>query len=144
MRLKLKPNNHRPITVTILALLVLSIPVMNLIRFGAALRYWDTLTNLAVSPGPLYIALTGLFWSIVGMGLFWSLWIGHPKSRTATLVMVPLYLIYFWTDRLFFQTKVPRENTPFVLVATILVVFYTLFTLSLPGNRFYLSRKNEQ
>jgi hypothetical protein len=141
-----RPNiiNHRTVTVTILAVVVLTIPVMNVIRFWSAFRHWETLTNLEVSPSPLYIAFTGLFWSIAGIGLFWSLWTGHPKTRITTLILVPLYMIYYWTDRLVFQNYVRRENTPFALITTILVVFYTVFTLSFPANQNYISRKNEQ
>jgi len=136
--------NKRPITVTILAIVVLTIPVVNLIRLWAVIQYWGTLTKLGMRPGPLYIALTGLFWSIAGMGLFWSLWTGRSHAKIATLILVSLYMIYYWVDRLAFQNFVPRENAPFAVTASILVVFYTLFTLSLPANQHYFSRKHEQ
>jgi len=136
--------NKRPLTVTILAIVVLTIPVMNLIRLWAVIRYWETLTKMGMRPGPLYIAMTGLFWSIAGMGLFWSLWTGRSYSKIAALILVPSYMIYYWVDRLAFQNYVPRENVPFSLAATILVVFYTLFTLLLPANQHYFSRKHEQ
>ena len=137
-------HKRRPLTVTLLLLVVLIIAVMNIIRIEASLRYWKTLSDIGVSPGPLYILLTGLFWSIAFLGLFVGLWLGHPRSRIAGLILVPLYLIYSWVDRMAFQNTVPRENTSFAVAVTFLVVFYTLFTLLLPANQHYFSRENEQ
>lgn len=135
---------RRPFTVTILIAIVLIIAVMNFIRVLAALLFWETLTNIGMSPGPLYIALTGIFWAIAGMALIWSLWIAHPKTKAVTMGFVLLYVIYSWIDRFLFQSSIQRENTPFALIASILVVFYTVFTLLLPSNQNYLLRKNEQ
>jgi O-antigen ligase len=137
-------TNRRPATVTILAVIVLIIPVMNIIRFWAAIRFWEMLTKIEVRPGPIYIAFTGLFWVIAGIWLFWALWMPHPKVKVAAMILILLYLMYYWTDRLIFQNYIQRENTPFTVAMSILVVFYTVFTLSLPSNQIYFLRKYEQ
>jgi hypothetical protein len=135
---------RRPVTVTIFALAVLIIAVINLTRFWAALRNWNTLVSLGVSPGPLFIVLTGLFWAISGLALFRLIWIGHSRARLSSFIIIALYIMYFWMDRLVFQNPISQENTPFALGMTILVVFYTVLSLSLPANQAFLSRKNEQ
>lgn len=135
---------HRPVTVTIYALLVLIIAVHNLIRFWSAIQHWDTLSQLGIQPGPFYIALTGLIWAISGFWLAWTIWTGRPGVRIATIVVASSYLVYYWLDRLIFQNHTPQKNTPFVVGITILVVFYTLLTLSLPSNQEYFSRKHGQ
>lgn len=144
MRQSNESANHRPLTVTILAIAVLIIAVVNIIRFWATIRNWETLTSLEVYPGPFYIALTGIFWAIAFFIIFWLIWNGHPKARIASFIAIGLYIAYYWLDRLVFQNRIPQKNTPFAIGMTILVVFYTLLSLSLPANKAFLSRKNEQ
>ena len=56
-------NLPRPFGVTLLALGVLSISVLNLVRLVLVISRWQFLSSL---PGvsPLYIALTGLIWGV--------------------------------------------------------------------------------
>lgn len=135
---------HRPVTVTIYALLVLIIAVHNLIRFWSAIQHWDTLARLSIQPGPFYIALTGFVWAIAGFWLAWMIWTGRPGVRIAVIVAAGFYLVYYWLDRLLFQNHISQKNTPFVAGITILVVFYTFFTLLLPSNQEFFSRENGQ
>ena len=135
---------QRPVTVTILAIAVLIIAVVNLIRFWAAVRNWEMLTNLDVSSGPLYITLTGFFWAIAFLILFRLIWIGHNRARIVGFIVIGLYIVYYWIDRLVYKSHIPLKNTPFAIGTTILVVFYIVLSLSLPANKAYLSRKNEQ
>jgi hypothetical protein len=137
-------SRRRPITVTILAILVLIIATTNLIRFWAAIQNWETLVSIGVKPGPGYFALTGLVWGLTGSWLVWVVWQGRPGCKKAIIVFSGLYLLYFWLDRLVFQNHIPPQNTPFVAGIGILVVFYTVFTLLLPSNQEFFSRKYEQ
>jgi hypothetical protein len=137
------PSSRKPpVTVTIFAILVLIIAVTNLIRLWAAIQYWETLVNIGVSPGPMYIAITGLIWSLVGSYLVWMLWAGRPGSRIAIIVVSSLYIIYYWLDRLVFRSHFPQQNSPFITGVSILVVFYMIITLLLPSNQEFFSRKH--
>jgi hypothetical protein len=144
MRQGTESTKQRPITVTLLAIAVLIIAAVNLVRVWATAKNWETLTNLGVSPGPVYIALTGAFWAIAFLILFELIWTGHPKARMSSFIAIGLYIAYYWLDRLAFQSRIPQKNTPFAIGMTILVVFYTLLSLSLPATKAFLSRKNEQ
>jgi hypothetical protein len=140
----LDSSHRRPVTVTILAILVLLIAVTNFIRFWAAIQNWETLVAIAISPAPWYFALTGLFWGLLGCWLAWIVWQGHPGCKKAIAVLSGLYFLYFWLDRLAFQNHIPSRNTLFVAGVGILVVFYMVFTLLLPSNQEFFSRKHEQ
>jgi hypothetical protein len=140
----LESSHKRPVAVTILAILVLIIAVTNLIRFWAAMQNWETLTAIGINPGPWYFALTGLVWGLLGCWLTWIVWRGRPGCKKAIIVLSGLYFLYFWLDRLAFQNHIPRQNTPFLAGFGILVVFYIIFTLLLPSNQEFFSRKHEQ
>jgi hypothetical protein len=134
-------SRNRPVSVTILAILVLIIAMTNLIRFWAAIQNWDTLTAIEVSPGPWYFALTGLAWGLSGCWLVWVVWRGQPGCKKAIIVVSLLYLFYYVLDKLAFQNHIPAQNIPFVVGNGILVVFYMVFTLLLPSNQEFFSRK---
>jgi hypothetical protein len=137
-------KNKRPRTVTFLALLVLSFTMLNAVRFAAAISEWTTLTRLGVVPSPLYISRTGFIWALVGIALFFGIWLGKPFARITAIVGISLYAAYYWFDRLMFQNSVLRENSIFAIFFTLLVVFYTFTTLSLPASKNFMRGKNEQ
>jgi hypothetical protein len=140
----LDSSHHRPVTVTILALLVLTLAVTNLIRFWAAIQNWETLAAIGVSPGAWYFALTGLVWGLLGGWLFWIVWRGRPGCKKAIMVLSGIYFIYYWLDRLAFRNHIPLQSMPLTAGFGILVVFYMVFTLLLPSNQEFFSRKHER
>ena len=92
--------NKRPLSVTLLALIVLIITVINLIRLGLSFRYWSFLSSRS-GISPLYLALTGLFWSAVGLFVLWGLW--KAKKWTPKLLQAVglTYALYYWLDHIF-------------------------------------------
>lgn len=119
----------RPFLVTLLAVLVLIISCINLIRLIEAIRMWDF---LAILPGvsPLYIALTGLFWVLVGFPLAWGLWRGHPQAPLATHILVLVYALYYWFDRIFIaQTVNATSNWLFAVIVTVVMILLTFWAL---------------
>jgi len=140
----LDSSRNRPVTVTILAILVLLIAVTNLIRFWAAIQNWDTLVAIGGSPGPWYFALTGLVWGLLGCWLVWVVWRGRPGCKKAVMALSGLYFIYYWLDRLAFRNHNPSQNTLIFAGFGILVVFYIVFTLLLPSNQEFFLRNHEQ
>jgi len=90
----------RPWSVTLLALGVLIITVINFIRFVLSIRYWGFLSSrLGISP--IYLALSGFIWSAAGLILLWGLWkakIWAPKLMQAVALT---YALYYWLDHIF-------------------------------------------
>jgi hypothetical protein len=109
--------------------MVLIISCTNLIRFIEAIRTWDFLASL---PGvsPLYIALTGLIWVLVGFPLAWSLWRGHAQAPIATRILTLVFALYYWLDRLLIaQTVTADSNWLFAAVATVVMILFIFWAL---------------
>jgi hypothetical protein len=128
---------RRPLPVTILAVLVLLLTVWNGARCYAALTSWSVLAELGASPGPLYIALTGFVWVVLGLVLFQALWTRRRWARRAGWVYIALYLSYFWADRLLFRPMERTQNIGFVLVLQIAALGLTALALSGPRGGSY-------
>ncbi len=120
---------QRPFPVTVLALLVLTLAVVNGVRFGAALNTWAILAEYAPRPGPIYLAFSGLFWCLAGLLTFAGLWRLKRQAWTAAWLFCLLYPAYAWFDRLVLQSDPLRPNLPFALGSTILFILYALLTL---------------
>jgi hypothetical protein len=134
-----RPRPRRPFSVTLLAVLVLIITSIHLIRFLQTLNQWDFLSEL---PGvsPLYLTGTGLFWTLIGLPLFWWLWRGYPGTPTATLIAALAYTFYVWLDRLFVvDPSVERLNWPFAAGMTVLLLAFTAWTMSRSTSRRYFA-----
>ena len=129
-------RKKRPFLVTLLAVLVLFISCINFIRLIEAIRTWDFLASL---PGvsPLYIALTGLFWTLVGFPLAWGIWRGNPKAPLATQILVLVSALYYWFDRFIIaQTVNASSNLLFAFIITIVVILLTFWTLHINKEYF--------
>ncbi len=85
--------------VTILAVGVLIITAWHLTRFILALTQWRFLNQLVEGQAlPLYIAFTGLAWSVAGLVVGWRLW-RKMRYKPAVQIFLLLYLIYIWFDQ---------------------------------------------
>jgi hypothetical protein len=147
------PDAPRPLSVTLLALGVLSIAGLNLVRFILAISRWQFLSNL---PGvsPLYLALSGLIWSVVGIVLFWSLWRGLPWAPRLLQAVMLTYAAYYWLDRIFLAEHLvtgPQGslspflplNWPFTITITAILMVVAVWILSRPGTKIYFGERYE-
>jgi len=132
---------RRPRAVTLLALLVLCTTAWNFIRFGSALAEWEVLASYTKSAGPVYIALSGLFWGLAGLPVYPGLVLGLPWARKTTGAAVGLYLLYYWVDRLLLSAA-PRAGAPFALAASLLAAGLTLFALLGPGSQDHFTERD--
>lgn len=130
----------RPFLVTLLAIGVLTLTIFNAIRFGTALAKWDLLLKWMPHPGPVYIAATGLFWTLGLFSVTLNLWFGWKWVRPTTATAILLYELYDWLDRIVYQSSLPRDNQLFLLIFSILFLFFTAIALSLPGSRKFFNR----
>jgi len=111
----------RPWSVTLLALVVLSIATLNLVRCWQAFAQWSFLSEI-LPISPLYLALSGLFWGIMGLPLFWGMWKGIQWAHRIAQYAALAYSVYYWVDRLLVKADVANENLPFTIVANLLIV----------------------
>jgi hypothetical protein len=133
------PPFQRPGSVTILVSGVLIITVINLTRLVLSIRYWDFLTS---QPGisPLYMALTGLIWTLAGSLLIWGLWRAKIWAPRLTEAVALTYALYYWLDHVFlvdhpvggsegaFRALLP-VNWRYAAGATIVCLAFTAWTL---------------
>jgi hypothetical protein len=109
----------RPISISILVLIILWLAIWNGLRLGEAIFYWNIYK--AYNTYPLYISISGGIWFIIGLFLAWSLWQGRRWGRVAVICASAGYVAWYWFDRLVLQE--PHANWPFVLVANIIILF---------------------
>jgi len=120
-----KPSLHA----TPLLLVVLSLTAWHAIRLRTAVAWYDVLQEFAPSPGPIYTAMSGASWLVIGSILLWSIW--QNKAWTAQMLFWAAagYTVWYWTDRLVFQA--PRANWSFMLLLNIVLLVYIL-VLTIP------------
>jgi hypothetical protein len=114
----------RPFGVTLFLWLVLSLSAWGLLRFFAALRWWDVLYEYDARLSPLYLSITGAGWVLAGGVLLWTIWSGKQWSHPAIPVFIFVWVAEYWFERLFFQA--PRANLPFMIVISVLLLVVTL------------------
>ena len=134
------PRN-RPFGVTLLLWLVLSLSAWGLVRWLAAVRWWDVLIEFEARLSPLYLSITGAGWVAVGIGLLWGLFTGKPWTRLAIPLSIFLWLMEYWIERIFFES--PRANLPFAMIASIVLLTVTLVSALNRKTERFLTRSEE-
>jgi len=128
------------IPVTLLLCLVFYITCWQAIRFSTGIAWNDTLKVYEPHFMPLYIDISGAFWTLMGLFLLWSTWQGQRWTRRAFIVAAGLYAVWVWVDRLFVQTQM-RANWPFDLILTIVLFLFTIIVVLDPRNKIYFERE---
>lgn len=131
----------RPFCVTISLWLVLTLSVWSSFRLAAAIRWWNTLVDLASRPGPLYIAASGVIWLIAGIALLWGIIRRQSWSRLATLSSGITFTIWYWGDAYLFQ--MPRENWLFSLGASMGILGFIIVCSLLPNVKKYFEDRED-
>jgi hypothetical protein len=137
----------RPGYVTILALGVLIITIINLLRLVLSIINWDFLNSW---PGvsPLYMVTTGLIWTLIGSFLFFGLWTGKKWAPKLMQAVALSYALYYWLDHVFLvdhpargavgaQRALLPVNWQFAIGATVVCLAYVVWVLSRPNVKTY-------
>jgi hypothetical protein len=129
-----------PIRIILLLGLVFCVTGWQAIRFLTSLTWSVTLETYEPYPGPIYIGITGTFWTLTGLFLLWSMRRGKRWTRTAFILASSLYAAWVWADRLFVQNQM-RANWPFDLSLTIAWLVFTIIVVIDPRNKIYFERE---
>jgi hypothetical protein len=124
-----------PIRVRFLLILLLFFTLWNMLRFGEALYFWKSL--LEYGARPMYIAITGAAWFLIGSFLLWRIWSKKSGAWLVTVIYVAAYAAWYWIDRLFVQK--PHTNAPFALISTIILILISLLILFSRRTREFFS-----
>ena len=81
-------------------------------------QYWLNLAG--VVPGPVYLAITGALWGLMGLvAAFWLL-VRPASGRAAASIIAAGIALTYWLDRLFVdQAPLAGSNAPFALLLTL-------------------------
>lgn len=111
------------------------------IRAWQTLAWWDFLTELP-NVSPLYLAVSGFAWALIGLPLSWGLWRGSARAVKAARLIAPAYAVFYWFERLFItRTGANFANWPFAAGMTVLLLAFVFWALSrAPGRRFFAER----
>jgi hypothetical protein len=120
----------KPLSVTIIILLVLITGGLNLIRLIQSVKQWALLKEILPFP-PLYMTIIGLFWFVVSGLILWG--ITRRKWWTVRLIQgsATMYILIFWIDRSWLAVPDSRvANDLFALTATIILLIFIFVSLS--------------
>ena len=144
------PPISRPARVTILALGVLIITIINLLRLVLSIANWDFLNSW---PGvsPLYMVLTGLIWTLTGSLLFWGVWTAKKWAPKLMQAVALTYALYYWLDHVFLmdhpasgvmgvQRALLPVNWQFAAGVTVICLVYIAWVMSRPNVKVYFDQ----
>jgi len=131
----------RPLGVTLLLYMVLSLSAWGAVRLFAALRWWNMLNEFGGRLGPIYLSITGTGWVVAGIVLLFGMLMVKTWVRPAILTSFLLWLIEYWIERIFFQSS--RANLLFVLISSFIGIAAAIIAISLRSTKFFFTRSEE-
>lgn len=131
----------RPLGVTLLLWMVLSLSAWGAVRFAASLRWWDVLSRFDSRLSPVYLSISGAGWVVAGGVLIWGVLSRKKWTYPALLSYFLLWVVVYWIERLFFQA--PRPNLLFVLILSLLFLAVTLICALHRSTKNFLTRSEE-
>jgi len=132
---------RRPFGVTLLLWMVLCLSAWGLLRFTAALRWWDLLLEKDSRISPLYLSITGAGWVVAGIVLIWGILSIRRWAYRVVPISVFLWLVEYWIERIFFQES--RANLAFSIALSIVVIVITLVSAWNRSSKIYLTKSEE-
>jgi hypothetical protein len=103
---------------------------LNWLRMIDTILEWDFLMELGLAPLPLYYVISGAVWGLAGLVAAVGLWMRQHWCLPLTAILVVIYSIWYWLERLFLTGSVfSMTNWPFTLGLTLLLLFAFLGSL---------------
>lgn len=121
----------RPIPVTLTFWMVLILTIWNAVKAWTFLVWRATLEEFSSRHQPALGATTGIVWSIIGLVLAWGLWYKKPRSLKILPFAAVGYILWYWVERLVWQS--PHPNSMFVIVldiASLILVYSASISMS--------------
>jgi len=129
---------NRPIRVSFLVIIILTIALSNGLRLCEAVFFWMVLTKYHSSP--IYLAITGAVWLIIGSILAFEILRRKPWAWAGTIAGISCYATWYWVDRL--EIEIPHANGPFALALTVLFLGISMMILFSKNTRGYFHLLN--
>lgn len=134
--------SKRPISVTGLIVSVLILLVINLIRLFSVLDQWAFIASQNISASPIYLAATGLFWSLFSGVAAWGLIKRLTWASNTIKTYSLLFGLYYWFEQIFILANpLSRTNWFFKFAATLALTAIIYRIISRAGARAYLGEE---
>ncbi|MEN4041740.1 MAG: hypothetical protein ROW52_14780 [Anaerolineaceae bacterium] len=119
-----RPNRSFPVLLLVLGLFWLSLS--GWLRFQQSLALWDVLVRIEISPGPLYLAISGVAWGMLGLAGGLGVFFIKPWAVRWTNALVLFLATWFWLDRLVWvRSEAAQVNNLFMAFMTVAALVYT-------------------
>ncbi len=129
-------NPKRPFLVTLLAVVVLLLAVVNGGRAIETLLHWSTLSGLDLSIPLWLVAGSGILWGAAWLVEAVGLWRGWPPARVAGMILFVLYPIHMLgMQAAFARGAYERDQLSFTAITSALVAGLVALILTRPGIR---------
>ena len=130
------PRRKRPRSVTLFALAVLYLGVVNLARAALALNGSTFEKTLPLTMPLPYLAAGGIVWGSVFVVTALGIWKMWAWARRLALVAITAYQVHIWINHLHFDTSnYSRQVWPFHAIISAVWMLVVWGFLLLPGIR---------
>jgi len=123
----LQPLQKHKFRFWVLWLGYLYICVSGWMRMVTSITDWYWLNQAGLTPGPLYLAITGAVWGLVGLAALAWLLIGWPWSRLAGTAAALVFALTYWLDRLLVAED--PQNLVFAAGFTLILLLFVVVEL---------------
>jgi hypothetical protein len=109
---------------------LLGLSIYGWLRFQQSLALWDILIQIGIWPGPLYLAISGAVWGMLGLVAGVGLFLRKNWAARFTQAAVLFMAAWYWFDRLVLvKSEAAQANLTFMVLLTILSVAFTFAVL---------------
>jgi hypothetical protein len=116
----------------LLALGLLFFSLSGWLRLQFVMSAWNFLIQTGISPGPLYQATMGGAWGVAGLVCAGGLLLRRRWAPVVTRLTALVLAGWYWADFLLFTRAADaRDNWPYMLGITLIVLAFTFGVLAL-------------
>lgn len=134
----------RPRSVTLLALGVFTLGVVNIWRVLVLMGQLDLLQGLGAAVDPRIRLILAFVWALLFLEAAILLWRRRPISRLIIPLLLTLYAVYHFGLTFFFvQSPVARQGWPFDLLIYTLAILFSCWALNRRGVQPYFRDRQE-
>ena len=115
----------RSAVLIILSVVTLVVSLLGWLRLLVAVGGWDYLGEIAPAVLPVYLAISGMIWALIGMVSAVGIWFRKRWALILLACAVASFTIWYWMDKLLLSAN-PEANSNwgFSLVLTICILMY--------------------
>ncbi|MCJ7622667.1 MAG: hypothetical protein MUO76_04125 [Anaerolineaceae bacterium] len=126
-------QRKRPFLLKLLILVFLIISGFGWSRLYEVIRVWEILGTYSTEVLLVYIAVSGVFLGMIGLGTAAGLLLRSSWAPLTARSSAILCSVWYWLDRLLLgETSTANTNLPFATALNFLGLIFTFVVLSLP------------